>query len=216
MLLYTSFLDVKKREVEDKVWIIFSLIGIILNYSQYEIISYLFSLGITAAISFSLYFLGFYGGADAKALITLSFILPYYPANYSFHTIAPIITLTNGIFITLTLPLSFILINTLKIIRGEKIFEGFEEEGKLKKLIAIILGFRSKKVRKFMFPLEKEEEGKRRFDFKLLGWYNDYVQEEDKWVTPAIPLLVFISLGFLFMILFGDIISFLMYKLKSF
>jgi len=216
MLLYTSFLDVKKREVPDKVWILFSILGIILNYSQYEIISYLLSLGITAAISFSLYFLGFYGGADAKALVTLSLLLPYYPANYSFHTIAPIITLTNGIFITLTLPLSFLLINAFKIIKGEKIFEGFEEEGKLRKLIAIILGFRSKKVRRFMFPLEKEEEGKRKFDFKLLGWYSDYVKEEDKWVTPAIPLLVFISLGFLFMILFGDIISFLMYKLKSF
>ncbi|MEM4312176.1 MAG: prepilin peptidase [Nitrososphaerales archaeon] len=218
MLVFISYLDLKKREVPDKVWIIFGLAGIFLHlvgFSQGESMSLhlLWPIGLTALIAYGLYFLGFYGGADAKALITLSVILPYYEPSFYFHRFASLITLTNGIIITLSLPFFFLIYNSLKLLRGERIFEGFEDESKIRKFLALCLGFRSKKVRKFMFPLEKEEEGKRRFEFKLFGWYDEYTMAKDKWITPAIPLLIFISAGYLSMILFGDIIFFLMSRI---
>ncbi|MDG6906904.1 MAG: prepilin peptidase, partial [Nitrososphaerota archaeon] len=74
MLLFTSYLDLRKREVQDKVWLVFGAIGVILQvYEIHMGDSSLFQLGLSVvlatAVGMGLYFFGFYGGADGKALI---------------------------------------------------------------------------------------------------------------------------------------------------
>ncbi|MEM3419508.1 MAG: hypothetical protein QW806_04695, partial [Nitrososphaerota archaeon] len=64
MLLIASYEDIKTREINDEIWIIFSPIGIIITFI------------IAIIISIIIYYSKFVGGADSKALITLSFLDP--------------------------------------------------------------------------------------------------------------------------------------------
>ena len=93
--------------------------------------------------------------------------------------------------------------------RGEKVFEGFEHEGKLRKLAAMLFGVRIKNARsrRFWFPLETEKDGKRTFDFKFLSIEFEEPMRDDCWATPGIPLLIFITIGFMAYILMGDLLG---------
>ena len=44
-----------------------------------------------------LYFFGFYGGADGKALIILGVLVPHFVPRVGLYSIAPLIILTNGV-----------------------------------------------------------------------------------------------------------------------
>ena len=73
MLLFTSYLDLRKREVEDKVWVIFGIIGLVLQVyevanGETDLVQLLIGVGLGALVGMGLYFFGFYGGADGKAL----------------------------------------------------------------------------------------------------------------------------------------------------
>jgi len=61
MLTISSYKDIKTREVDDRIWLIFSPIGIIIT------------LIITIIVSIIIYYSKFVGGADSKALISISF-----------------------------------------------------------------------------------------------------------------------------------------------
>ena len=72
----------------------------------------------------------------------------------------------------------------------------------------MLFGVRIKNARsrKFWFPLETEKNGRRTFNFKLLSIELEEPTRDDCWATPGIPLLIFITLGFLSYILVGDLI----------
>ncbi|MEM3407880.1 MAG: prepilin peptidase, partial [Nitrososphaerota archaeon] len=77
MLLICSYEDIRKREIDDKIWIIFSSIGISITLIDFSyLIFYISSLIIATIISIIIYYSKFVGGADSKALITLSFLDP--------------------------------------------------------------------------------------------------------------------------------------------
>jgi len=215
MLAYASYSDLKTREVPDKLWVIFSLIGITFNsialifdFNFQSLTLIIASTAITFLISISLYYLGFFGGADMKALIVLALLLPtYYPSNY-LHPFISITSLTNGSFLVLSLPIIFFIKNTIRFFRGKDIFEGFEGEPLWKKVLVCFLGYRVKKADEgnFLMSLEKNVDDKKRFHISLLTDEN-YVSGEDVWVTPGVPLLIFISLGFILTVLFGDFLT---------
>jgi preflagellin peptidase FlaK len=214
MLAYTSYLDLKKREVDDYVWIIFGLLGAtllpieyLLHWYNENIFVTLFSIGISSAIGLGLFYFGFYGGADGKALIVVSVFLPVYTSCDCIQPITSIIVLTNAVILSLILPISISVYNLSQILKGENIFRGLESESKKRKLLAIFLGFRIKpnSKRKFMLPMEKTVNDRRTFSFSLLE--DDFESRQDVWVTPGIPLLVFMTVGFLVLILFGDLLT---------
>ncbi|HYW00854.1 MAG TPA: A24 family peptidase, partial [Candidatus Acidoferrum sp.] len=76
--------DLRIREVPDKVWLMYGLIGLGLIamrlYSGLESI-YLMAISIVLSVILSLVMahLGVFGGADAKAMICLSLALPLVP-----------------------------------------------------------------------------------------------------------------------------------------
>jgi preflagellin peptidase FlaK len=214
MLSYASYSDLKTREVDDKLWILFSLIGITLNIidlSNQSLMLVIISISLSSLISFIFYYIGFFGGADMKALIVISLILPvYYPSKY-IHPFTSLTSLTNGTFITLSLPLIFFIMNITRLLRGKKIFLGFEDEKLWKKILVCFLGYRASKVEKgqFFMSLQKSINGKKSFHISLLK-DEEFVSGQDIWVTPGIPLLVFITFGFLLTVTYGDFLALLL------
>ncbi|MEM3420424.1 MAG: prepilin peptidase [Nitrososphaerota archaeon] len=102
MLLICSYEDIRKREIDDKIWIIFSSIGISITLIDFSyLIFYISSLIIATIISIIIYYSKFVGGADSKALITLSFLDPINLNKNTIHHFNSIIVLTNSCIISL-------------------------------------------------------------------------------------------------------------------
>jgi archaeal preflagellin peptidase FlaK len=215
MLLYTSYLDLKSREVPDKVWLIFGAIGAVLQVYEISIgstllIQLLIGVGLAALVGMGLFFFGFYGGADGKALIVLGLLIPHFVPKVGIYSIAPLMILTNGVLVSVFLPLALLIYNSYMIIRKRPIFDGFSEPVH-RKLLASILGYRQTgKPREFQFSMEKDTATAdgvitaRRFDFSLMR--DDFETKSGTWVTPGIPLLVFFTAGFFLLLIYGDLV----------
>ncbi|GBC68664.1 hypothetical protein HRbin01_00347 [archaeon HR01] len=210
-LLYTSYLDLKTREVDDKVWLVAGAFGLLVNlpdliWKPADIIPYLLSIGATAGVAFSLYFVGLYGGADAKALTCLSAIHPFSRYGVQLHGIVGLTTFTNGMLLSALLPISLALYNSYRLVRGEEIFEGFESEPGYRKFFALFIGTRVMRSsgKRFWSPVEKRAGGVKRFTFNITIDDMDEAFEDDMWITPGIPLLVFFTAGYLLSLVFGD------------
>lgn len=212
MLLFTSYLDLKKREVEDKVWLIFGSAGVLLQVyevhtGETSLVLLGVSVALAAAIGMGLYFFGFYGGADGKALITLGVLVPVFAPRVGLYPIAPLIVLTNGVLISILLPVALLLFNVTRLARKQPIFEGFSEPW-YRKLVACFLGYKQTgKAREFQFSMEKqidERNEMKKFQFSMMQ--DDFETRGNTWVTPGIPLLVFFTVGFFVMIFYGDLV----------
>jgi preflagellin peptidase FlaK len=214
MLLYTSYLDLKKREVEDKVWVVFGAIGVALQVYEVAtgstiLIQLLIGVGLGALVGMGLYFFGFYGGADGKALLVLGILVPYFVPKVHLYTIAPLMILTNGVLVSILLPIALLLYNLSLLFRKKPIFEGFNEPF-YRKILASVLGYRQTgKPREFQFSMEKDltlENGgtARKFDFSLMR--DDFETKSGTWVTPGIPLLVFFTAGYFLLFIYGDLV----------
>jgi archaeal preflagellin peptidase FlaK len=215
MLLFTSYLDLKTREVPDKVWLIFGAVGIILEVYEVAtgetgLISLLIGVGLGSLVGMGLFFFGFYGGADGKALVILGLLVPKFVPKVGIYTIAPLMILTNGVLTSVFLPIGLLLYNLIMVLRKKPIFEGFNEPLH-RKILASILGYRQTgKPREFQFSMEKDippgSSGsiERKFDFSLMK--DDFETKSGTWVTPGIPLLVFFTLGYFLLLGYGDLV----------
>ena len=89
-LTISSWYDYKLREVPNRVWAFFAptafaLISLQLCFDHLMganpvPVFWLLSFAVTAGISLLLFYAGFFGGADAKALICMAIALPVYPS----------------------------------------------------------------------------------------------------------------------------------------
>ncbi|MCL7396241.1 MAG: prepilin peptidase [Thaumarchaeota archaeon] len=212
-LLYTSYLDWKYREVDDKAWIISGVLATILTvfdlahrWSMDKLLLSILSIGFSSSLAFGFYFLGLYGGADAKAILIVSLGLPLHQTDRSLHPFTGLATLTNGLIFSLILPLTILIYNLTQLIKKRDIFEGFHHESTIRKLLALMFGVRLKNARnrRFWFLME-EADHTRRFKFGLFSLELSEIDRDDVWATPGIPLIIFITAGFLYYILLGDI-----------
>lgn len=212
-LLYTSYLDWKYREVDDKVWILSGILAtalttldIVYGLSMDKLILSLLSIGFSSGLAFGFYFLGLYGGADAKAILLVSIGLPLYQQGRSMHPFTGLSTLINGLLFSLILPLTILTYNLTQLIKGRNIFEGFDHESRLRKFFALIFGVRLRdaKNKRFWFIME-EKNHVRRFKFGLFSLELSEIDRDDVWATPGIPLLIFITAGFIYYIFLGDL-----------
>jgi len=215
-LAYASYKDWIEREVDDWIWIFsgaaggsLTLVDLIYGWDINLGLTLLISMALSIGLALAFYFLGFYGGADAKGIMVISLSLPIYYPPIKLHPFTGLASLSNGLLISLILLPAFFILNLIALARGEKIFDGFEHERTLRKIVAMFFGVRVKNAtrRKFWFPLETEREGKRFFDFKLLGLEFEEAKRDDCWMTPGLPLLISITIGFLFYVLVGDMLA---------
>lgn len=233
MLTIASILDLKKREVPDKVWLIFGGAGALLtifelfldsnrsnnaNTVDYQnSIAYLIhlsiGLSIAAAIGYITYKVGFFGGADSKALVAVAIILPVYNASFQAHSFPVLSIFSNAIIVSVTATLYNIFRNSISVARKVPIFEGVEESG-FRKALAFTVGYHTESYGKFAFVMEESDHlGRKKFRFNPLS-YDDFVEKgmESKkvWITHALPFIVYMGAGFILTISFGDLLTFLM------
>lgn len=124
--------------------------------------------------------------------------------------------LVNSVFFLLIINLYFFAKNLFKIMRGERIFEGFEHEPLWKRLLAMTIGYRvhGNVDWKFFRVIEKRIDEKKFFDFfKLNSELNSL--DGKVWVTPVVPFVTLMFLGFMFSLLFGDFLTILIFKISG-
>jgi len=206
MLIVGSIIDVWKREIHDYYWIGFGVVGFLLVFVSSDLSVNLLTIAfalIIAPFVILIWRLGLFGGADAFALIVLAVIAPL--ATISENVITPFTTLSNAAILFVIPFLINILRNTISQIKGEQIFEGFDDSVG-KKLVAVLIGYRSKNP-KFGFAIEKTENGKKKLDLSFHHAENqEFATNPNTWITPGIPYLLLITGGFIIQIFYGDIL----------
>jgi len=238
-LIYASWSDWKKREVSNKVWAVLAPLAFALTTMQYVFFAqwllfyFVVSFTVTFVIATALFYAGAFGGADAKALMCLALVLPYYPiyllsSAAFFSPILPLTVFSNAVLLA-ALTVVYALIRNLfwKLRTGGTLFAGFEKESVWRKILVLVTGYKvelaalEKSVH--VYPLEDvaaKETGEN--ERRLLVFPKDESQEtimarivsagrEGKlqngvWVTPGLPLLIFITAGLMIALLFGDIV----------
>ena len=237
---YASWSDIKTREVSNKVWLLYAPLGLILTLFEgllYEDYDYWLSAGISIALTFtlavSLFYLGAFGGADAKAFMCLALAFPTRPGAIwniqivSLYKLFPVIVFTNSMLLAALSIFYMLLRNFLwKLRKGRKLFEGLEKEPFWKKILIILCGYKTSieklKEKDFYFPLEDVEENKdgvKRFIVvfsgdeersrilaRLEGYIKKGIVDRHIWASPGLPMLVFITLGFIVALFFGDLV----------
>jgi archaeal preflagellin peptidase FlaK len=207
MLGYATYSDLKNREISDFLWVIFGGISVVLIFFASDMTHLLTNVGISliiAPVVIVIWRLGFFGGADAFGLIVLAALVPEF--SFSNGLITPFTVLTNSVLFSI-IPVFFnISRNLISLAKHENIFEGFEDESKRNKILALFLGHKAKNP-KFSFSIEKRNDSNRRLDFSLKNADNaEFCSSQDTWVTPGIPYMIFITFGFIIQLVYGDII----------
>ena len=241
-LVYASWSDYKTREVSNKVWAILGPLSLALTTFQFMvfssqplelIISYVLSFAIISGLAIAVFYVGGFGGADAKALMCIALALPIYP-NYLLpqpegfiSPLFPLTIFTNSVLLGALSVFYALFRNVFWITKNSNgIFEGLEKESFGRKILALVSGYKmniSKLKMGHTYPLEDIEinnEGVKKR--KLLVFPNDEERDEileritknienEKlngwvWSTPGLPLLIFITAGLIISLVYGDLV----------
>lgn len=228
MLGGASFLDMRKREVSDLLWVFFGIAAIAVYFLEFayggifDLFTTVVPILIAAAVSFGIYKSGLFGGADALALVTLAVILPTFsgglaekilPASSAFllHPIVPLVVLSNAVIFSLS-QIGFNLISNAAYASKNpgRLFEGLEHESIGKKIVAVAIGYKTENRPGYAFPIEQTVDGRRQFSFvPKNAEKTEYELRCNVWVTRGTPFLAFMLAGFIAMLLLGDVASLL-------
>jgi len=216
VLSYASYTDIKTRRASNINWLIMGGIGGIILVVQYftvgfENIIYLLFIPIMIGLVYAFFQLRLiFGGADAKALMAISILTPLEPSINQFPlwsgSFMPFswYIFSNSIIIFLFIPISLLIINILKRdMQFPFLFLGYKMDIKTAR-------------NKFVWPLERLVEGKRKFvympnSFEVDEEYDLFEKNgiSRVWVTPKIPFMIPLFIGFIAAFIIGDILFFL-------
>lgn len=223
MLIHTSILDIKYREIDLKIWAIYSpiVIFIIISIKNVNLFLYFYSMGISLVLLYVLYRLSLMGGADFFALLILGLanpithpIYPILPGSYlSELGIEPLLVMMYSSAL-------IFLVSLFNFIRNFKYTSGLS----LSQRILISLSAKRIKVKdflnsKFLFPLTQiNENGEKtlRTSFSIeeddKEWREKFrnllsegkIKEDDYiWVAYGIPVIPYIFLGYVLSVIIG-------------
>ena len=201
MLALAAAIDIKKREIPDKVWLGFGGFGILMAILDVlngtlrlgvpfqsegaggsNLTNYILSIGIIAPIAYAIYRTGLYGGADSKALIVIAILVPPFVIGSlnvaTIHGFSALTVLTNAVILSMAHIGYNMIRNGLALAKGSSLFEGFEESTG-RKALAFAVGYQSSAPRGYLYSMESQdpESGKRKFRFSPAA-YDDFVGEE--------------------------------------
>ncbi len=194
----------------------------ILSYGVFYLQRLFISAGFIFIFVYILFQLGTFGGADAKALIVLSIIFPEYPAfsafGSNFPMNKPLIDIFafgifgNAVLLTIIVPIGLAVYNFTKM--GLRIDNPIYAFIGYKSRISDLAGKHIKLIQRF-----EVENGEVTFHFKRGGMeINGAVISElkalsekgllkdDVWVTPGLPFMIPITMGFFTAVFYGDLI----------
>ena len=191
-LAYASYSDLKTRTVDNKVWIIMICCGMVLLPFKIDLYC-LVSIAFMVSFAFLIYYLGVFlsnihllrsricGGADAKAIIALSILMPLWPSEY-FPIFFSLSVVLNGLLISLMVPLGIFIYNiSKKEISFPQCFLAIPTKGN---------------------PDEEK-------------WWIYAKKKGKTYVTPKIPTIPFLLLGYIVSLVYGDIITPLLLHLQG-
>lgn len=230
MLGSASFFDIRKREVNDMLWIFFGMTAaalyvfeFIFGGDTFDLFTTAVPIMIAAAMSFGIYKSGLFGGADALAIVTLAAILPTFNGDIAeklipggsvllLHPIVPIIVLSNAVILSLSLIVFNLISNGVFALKNPRqLFDGLEHESVTRKIIAVAVGYKTRSTPKFAFTIEQDIDGRRQFSFAPRNAETtEYESKTNVWVTRGTPFLAFMLVGFTAMLFVGDIAAILM------
>jgi len=189
------------------------------------------SIGIGIPLSFGLFYFGLFGGADSKAMICLTLTLPLIPRFYApligyLHPFFPIVVLVMSFVSSISVALWIGLRNlTMFFAEPTRMFEGLQNEQRWRKLFAFITGYSTSvsnlQSKFYLYPMEKvveDEVGAHRSFQLFVGAETDRDELVSKltssldkvgspntvWVTPGIPMLLFMLVGLILTLILGD------------
>ena len=232
LLLYASYSDMKTREVSNAVWVLMSASGVFLlciEFFTFLSVSaglpfafpfafdILKSLMAASILSFILLRLNF-GGADAKALISIAILFPYFPTTVipAMELLVPplnifvLSTLTNALLIAISVPLFLFFFNLFSRVHSPLwfMFIGYRvpiAELKGKKHLKLLVDPESGKYVWGGVDLELKEDARKILEEKGKG--QGQGKEASKvWVTPELPFLVYLTAGFFIAAFYGDVL----------
>jgi len=189
-----SIFDLRKREVSDKVWLLYGPIGLTITIARTlvepsEVFLTIVSIGITAGVSLGLFYFGLFGGADAKAMICLGLSIPLFPTSYDpllgyLHPFFPIMVVVSGFLLSISVAIWIGFRNLFEFLaKGSKMFEGLGGEPEWKKAVAFLVGYPadvSRLISSFsLYPLEEvvEDSSGARRKFRL--FFNAEADRDD-------------------------------------
>lgn len=206
MLFAATLIDIRKREINDILWIGFGGVAVLLFFLSGDLWHTFTILAISliiVPIALLIWRMGVFGGADALCLIVLSALAPM--MTWSVSTITPFTTLTNAALLSIIPIFVNIIRNLIALSKKEDIFKGIDAS-KMNKAVAFCIGYRAKNS-KYNFSIEKIEGTSKKLDFSFKHAENtSFSTASDTWVTPGIPYILYITGGFIVQILYGDII----------
>ncbi len=232
MLGYSSWVDLKTREIYDMVWLVFGGLGLII--ALYEVYSgsltlvwFVVVVLISSAISIGLGYLGLFGGADVLAFIALTILHPTPPRGLEpfLGIVSPLFPLTlfsNSAISGASFSLVLLVRNLASILQGRNLFGGLEDASTWKKLVVMFTGVKmgvgSVRGPPFQYPLEvpgtEEMPGRRLILMPDIQDDDSAVEVfktleasgvEEVWVSNTLPFLVYIAIGYLLALALGDI-----------
>jgi len=218
VLFHASYLDIKKREIEEWHWVFLTVVGFI--HAIYLSISFesfrpILFTGVVFLLMFGLalllFYLGLFGGGDGKILMGLGALLPSLSGKEYAFGLFPVSVFDNALIMSILLPIGILSYNIIKKDSPKEY-----ESGKFKKILAMMVGYRleTAKLSDKFYPLEEFKDGKRSIrlfigdlDFDVAEYKEELTKKGIKnlWATPGLPFVVPITIGYLLAVFFGDI-----------
>ncbi len=238
MFGYVAYRDVKTREVNDLVWVVFGAVALVVD--AFEVYSgaldlslLLVAVGFSALFALAAGYVGFFGGADLLAFVVVGLLNPVAPfAAFEPVLFAPVLfpltVISNSVMIGAS-GVFLVLLYNLTSQRGASLFVGYSGAGGWRRVLLMMTGIRKDvgDVRgpPFEYPLEKvgedgtvslilrpdlsDDAGAVRTFSRLRSMGRMRV-----WVAYSLPFLLVLGVGYVCSILLGDlalyIVSFFM------
>jgi len=220
MLIHVTYLDLKTREIDLKIWLLYSplVLLFLFQYKSLNLFLYLYSVITVNVLILVFYYVSLMGGADLFLSLILSFsnasVRPLFFSRFSLIGLEPLTILLYSSFLILLTSIGNFLRNYSYI-----------KEYPLK--LRLILAFSGRRIRvkdflnsKFLFPLTQIDESSGQVTIRTTflvdeddaEWrkkFSEYVQkglikEEDYiWVTWGVPVIPFIALGYFISLISG-------------
>ena len=199
----TCYTDIKKRNVPTGLLIALGIVCVIsilnVDSKEYQL---LFQRLIIIPFILLIWRLGFFGGIDAIIMSLLAVGIGFY--SFTDNIVTPATLIMNSGVISLSLPDYNVIRNMIAISKGEKIFENFVESRR-NKLIAIFTGLKTT-GKELGFKIEQSNRGIKKFNFRMQNPdTTPFNNEVGVWIMPSFPFLLFITLGLIIQLIYGDI-----------
>lgn len=199
MLLGAAIYDVRERRVPNRYWfpyVAFAAVFLALDMAEGHWFDLLGAI-VVALLAYLFWHFGLWGGADAKGVMILAFLVREHLRGPT--TVAVLDTLVAGMLLVLLWPIA---LTALNVAHRRFAFPAM--------LIGGVVPIEVAKARR-VWPLQ-DVHGWRyrpRIGEDLTQVYRELEKEgrTEVWVTPQLPLLAFIALGFLLVSFFGSPIA---------